>query len=1079
MRKPVLVLAGFLLLLVQIAVAQTLEIRGRIVDDQGNPISGATIQERKTKRGTTSDEKGDFLLVGVQKGVTIDVSYIGFSTKSFIAGSDAGLVNVTLAASAEGGLNEVVVTALGIKREKKALGYAVASVGKKDLELRPESDVVRILNGKAPGVDIMGVSGVSGSGTNIIIRGVNTISGSSTPLFIVDGVPFDASSNPQASFVYGNTTSSRFLDLDPNNIESIDVLKGLSATTLYGELGRNGVVVVTTKNGSTKRTNQKMEISVTQSVFWNEVANLPEYQYTYGGGFDQSTGLQFFSNWGAAFQTPAVKVAHPYDRTALHGAFPEFNRVPGAGNDIIYDFQPYRNTVERFFRTGLISTTSINASGGGPAASYNINYSYNDDKGFLPGNSVFKNTFGLGGSAKLANKFTISGSFNYATTNFSTPPTSTSFGSNPTTSSVYGNLIYTPIAVNLMGSPADGDNYLPWENPIDKSSVYYRAGNDIQNPLWTVANARNIQRVNRIFGSISARYDILKNLALTYRVGLDRYSDINTLQQNKGGTVGGTQYQLGIYRTTNGYNTIWNHDLILNYNANLSQDWRLNVDAGVQSQERIYEQNGMKSTQQLVYGLFNHNNFIVHENFSEGGNRLDFLQQTQSVGAYAQASFAFREFLYTTIGGRNSWSSNLEKDNRSLFYPSASVSFIPTAAFADLKDSRAFNYMKIRAGYATSANFGSPYTTRNQLNIATNVFEDRTGTVINSNSISNRLANPDLKPELLEEFEVGLEGKFLNNRLNIDFTWYNRTSRDQILDRELDPATGFTVTSINAGQVRNRGVEIGAGYTVIRSRDWNWQLNGNFTLNRSLVSNLPDDIKQVVVDGFTNEGLFAINGQPLGVIQASYVQRDDKTGERLVDGNGNYITNPEIGIIGNPIPDYKLTGISTLTWKGLSFRMQWDYTQGGDMLAYTPATLVGRGLTRDTEFDRTLPVILPGVKQDGTPNDVMISASAAYFNNLSGFFGMADLITYDATVIRLREASLSYALPSQWIRNTPFGQVSINLSGQNLWYNAPNFPKYVNFDPETSSLGVSNVRGLEYLSGPTSRRYGFSVRVTF
>ncbi|MCU0334410.1 MAG: SusC/RagA family TonB-linked outer membrane protein [Chitinophagaceae bacterium] len=1009
--------------------------------------------------------------MSVSKGATIDVSYIGFDSKSFVAG--AGPVSISLIPGQGNGLNEVVVTALGIKREKKALGYAVASVGKKDLELRPESDVVRILNGKAPGVDILAASGMSGSGTNIIIRGVNTISGSSTPLFIVDGVPFDASTNAQASFVFGNTTSSRFLDLDPNNIESIDVLKGLSATTLYGELGRNGVVVVTTKNGSSRRSNKKLEVTVNQSIFWNNVANLPEYQQRYGGGFDQSLGLAFFSNWGAEFTSPAATVPHPYDRTALRTAFPEF---VGAQ----YEYKAYPNTVKNFFRTGLVSTTSVNVGGSSQNASFNVNYTYNDDKGFTPGNSVFKNTFGMGGSAKLANKMTVSGSFNYATTDFKSPPTSTSFGSNPSASSVFGNLIYTPIAINLMGTPADGNNYLPWNNPLDNSSVYYRANNDIQNPRWTVANGFTGQKVNRVFGNISARYDVLKNLAVTYRVGLDRYSDYNFLSQNKGGTVGGAQYQLGMHRTVNGYNTIWNHDLILNYNTDFGQDWRLNVDAGLQSQERIYEQNGMKSTQQLVYGLFNHNNFIVQENRGEDGSRLDFLSRTQSVGVYGQAQLAFREYLYATVGGRNSWSSNLEQANRSLFYPSASVSFIPTSAIAALKDSRVLNYVKLRAGYATSANFGFPYSTRNQLNISTNVFQDRSGTTINTNSIANRLANPDLRPELLSEVEVGVEGRFFNNRFNLDFTWYSRTSKDQILDRDLDPSTGFTVTSINAGSVRNQGIEIGAGYTVIRGKDWRWQVDGNFTLNRSLVSGLPDDIKQIVVDGFSNQGLFAINGQPLGIIQGQATLKDEKTGQRLVDGNGNYIGSQDLSIIGNPIPDFKLTGISTLSWKGLSFRMQWDYTKGGDMLAYTPATLIGRGLTRDTEFDRTLPLILPGVKQDGTPNDIQISTSQAYFNNFSGqFAGTDDLVVYDATVIRLREASLSYSLPEKWIRNTPFGQVSLNFAGQNLWYNAPNFPKYVNFDPETSSLGVSNVRGLEYLSGPTSRRYGFSVRVTF
>jgi len=314
--------------------------------------------------------------------------------------------------------------------------------------------------------------------------------------------------------------------------------------------------------------------------------------------------------------------------------------------------------------------------------------------------------------------------------------------------------------------------------------------------------------------------------------------------------------------------------------------------------------------------------------------------------------------------------------------------------------------------------------------------------------------------------------------LNVDFTYYNRNSKDQILDRELDPSSGFTVTSINAGSVSNKGIELQLTYNIIRNKNWTWDFTTNYFQNRSKVT-LPSDVKQIVIDGFTNEGLFAINGQPLGVIQASYTKKDPKTGLRLTDGLGSYISSNETGIVGDPTPDFKMSGISTLGYKGFSFRMQWDYTQGGDMLAYTPGTVVGRGLTKDTDFDRFLPLILPGVKADGTPNDVQVSASYAYFNVLSGFFGMQDLIVYDATQIRLREASLSYAVPTAKLSKTPFGALSVTFSGQNLFYNAPNFPKYVNFDPETSSLGVSNVRGLEYLSGPTSKRYGVSVRVSF
>jgi TonB-linked SusC/RagA family outer membrane protein len=1058
MRKLLLLLGASMLFMVQSALAQTKEVTGKVTDDKGVPVAGATVQEKSTKKATTTDADGNFKLT-VKDGATLVVTYVGFERREMSASGS----NLTISLKANNtALNEVVVTALGIKREKKALGYSVATVDKKALELRPDGDVVRLLNGKAPGVDILNASGMSGSGTNITIRGVSSINGSSTPLFIVDGVPFDAQTTAQAGFQFGNATSSRFLDLDPNNIENISVLKGLSATTLYGELGRNGVVVVTTKNGSNRKANKKAEISVTQSLFSNTVANLPEYQQSYGGGFDQSLGLAFFSNWGAKFTDPPTKVTHPYNRAALAAAFPELQTAPGNQ----YEYKPY-NSVERFFRTGTVKTTSINVASGG----FNVNYTYMDDKGFTPGNRLLKNTFGIGGNTKLANNFSATASINYAVTDLTAPPTGTSFGSNPTASSVFGNLIYTPIAVDLIG--------LPWENPLDKSSVYYRGGNDIQNPIWTVNNSFTGQKVNRIFGSVLLKYDLAKNLNLSYRVGLDNYTDYNFLSQNKGGVVGGETYQLGLHRTVTGTNTIWNHDFLLDWNKDIAQDLNFSLNAGVNSQERLYQQSGQRSYQQLVYGLFDHDNFIVHDNVSEDGRNLDYKTETQSIGVFAQGTFAYKEYAYLTLGGRNSWTSNLEKNNRSLFYPSASLSFIPTSAIAGLQNSKAINYLKLRVGYATSANFGFPYSTRPNLSISTNVFSDRTGTILNANSIGNRLANPDLKAELLGELEAGIEGKFINNRLSLDLTFYQRISKDQILDRNLDPSSGFTVTSINAGNVRNRGIEMALGYTVVRSKNWRWQLDANFTRNRSLVYGLPSDVKQVVIDGFTNEGLFAINDQPLGIIKGSQIQRDPKTGQRIVDGNGNYLASTEIGILGDPTPDFKLTGISTLGYKGFSFRMQWDYTQGGDMLAYTPGTVVGRGLSKDTDFDRLQGFILPGVKQDGTPNNIQISASQAYFNNLSGFFGGGDLITFDATVIRLREASLSYALPESLLAKTPFGGISFTFSGQNLFYNAPNFPKYVNFDPETSSLGVSNVRGLEYLSGPTSRRFGGSFRITF
>lgn len=1032
-------------------------VTGKVTDESGKPLEGASVVEKKSQKGTVTDESGSFRLTA-KAGSTLVISAVGYGRKEITVGS-AAAYNVSLKALNED-LSEVVVTALGIKKEKKALGYSVSTVGKKDLELRPEGDIGRVLSGKAPGVNILNTSGLSGSGTNIIIRGVNTITGNSQPLFVVDGVPFNSNTNTNASFVYGNQTPSRFLDLDPNNIENVSVLKGLSATTLYGELGRNGVILVTTKNGSTQKTRKKTEITVSQSYFVNQVANLPEYNTSYGGGFDLSLGLAFFSNWGAKFTDPPTQVSHPYDRAALRSAFPEY---VGAK----YDYKFY-NSLKNFFRTGSVSNTSVNIGGSTPTMNYNANFSYLDDQGFTIGNGVYRNTFGFGGTAKLTNKITASGTINYVLSDVESPPTSTSFGSRATATSVFGDVMYTPTAVDLMG--------LPWENPLDHSHVYYRGSNDIQNPRWTLYNSFTSNKTSRSYGNFSLKYEVLKGLNLSYRIGFDNYTENQMYAQNKGGAGA---WATGVLRTSSGTSNIWDHTVLLNYDHNLTNDLNLTVDAGVNSRENTYSQIGNFSTQQLVYGLLDHTNFITHDIVSESGQDLDYKIKNLTIGAFSQATLGYKQYAYLTLGGRNSWTSTLETANRSIFYPSASLSFIPTSAIASLEGNKNINYLKLRIGYSTSAGFPDAYSTRSVLNIATRSFVDRNGVAVNTNSIGNRLPNPDLKPELQQEIEAGIEGKFLKNRLSLDLTLYQRTAKDQILNRDLDPSTGYTSQQINAGKVTNKGIEFALGYTVIQNRNWKWQVDGLYTVNKSKVSDIPSYLKQIVTAGYTTLGNIAQNGLPLGVIQGYYFQRDPKTGQRLVSATGDYITSIAPGIIGDANPNYKLTGISTLSYKAFAFRMQWDYTCGGDMYSATSSVLLGRGVTKDTEFDRAQGYILPGVSAAGTPNTIQTSATQAYFNNTVAGGAADEAGIYDATVIRLRELSLSYNLPEKLLSKTPFGAVSISFSGSNLWYYAPNFPKYVHFDPETSGFGVSNGKGLEFFTGPSSRRMGVSVRVTF
>ncbi|MEO6539017.1 MAG: SusC/RagA family TonB-linked outer membrane protein, partial [Ferruginibacter sp.] len=1032
--------------------------KGKVTDANGVPISAASIRVKNTKTGTSAASDGTFS-INASPNSTLIISGVGYEIKEVAVGNSTDL-NISLQQGSTQSLNEVVVTALGIKREKKALGYSVSTVAKKDLELRPEGDIGRVLTGKAAGVNIINTSGISGSGTNITIRAVGTITGNSTPLFIVDGVPFDGGTNANTGFTYGNQTSSRFLDLDPNNIENVSILKGLSATTIYGEYGRNGVILITTKNGGGARINKKAEISVSQSYFVNNVANLPEYNRKYGGGFDLSNGVTFFSNWGGAFSDPPVLVNHPYGRAALNAAFPQFKGAK-------YEFKAYKNNVRDFFRDGTVSNTSVNIGGSGTNASYNGNFSYLNDIGFLPGNDLKKMTFGIGGNAKLANNFTLTSAFTYVTTKVKSPPTSTSFGSSASNASAFGDVLYTPTSVDLQG--------LPFENPLDHSHVYYRSNNGIQNPRWTVLNSFTGDDVSRIFGNIQLKYDFTKKLNLSYRVGFDNYTESQLYAQQRGGRYTPT----GILRTSAALNTIWDQTVLGNYNTDLSSNVKLGVEAGVNVRNDIFKQTGYTSTNQLVYGLLKHNNFIDHQSRGEDGGELDYSSELETIGAFAFATLGYKEYLFLNLGGRESYTSALEKNNRKIFYPSVNLSLIPTAIIPALRDNKGINYLKLRVAYGTSAEFPGLYATRPTLGISTKVFVDNGGTSINTNFIPSRLPNRDLKPALLKEYEVGAEGKFFDNRISLDLSLYDRNTKDQILNRDLDPSTGFTFQTINGGNVNNKGIELGLGYTIIRNKNWKWQVDGLFTKNKSLVSDIPDGIVFIRTAGFTNLGTFAINGQPLGVIQGVAYQRS-ATGERIVGTGGDYLTNNQISILGDPNPDYKVTGITSVSFKALTFRIQMEYTKGGDFYSATSSVLLGRGVTRDTEFDRALPYILPGVLEDGkTPNNQQISATQAYFNNSVAGGAADEAGIYDGTNIRIREASFSYNLPQSFLKKSPFGAVAISISGTNLYNFAPNFPKYIHFDPETSGLGVSNGKGLEFFTGPSSRRIGASIRVTF
>ncbi len=1071
------ILTLLLAFVVQLTFAQEKTISGTITDESSLPLPGVNVIVKGTSNGTQTDFDGNYSITA-SVGQTLVYSYLSYKTQEKAIGAATSSISFAMEPDASV-LNEVVVTGFAVKKEKKALGYSVSSIQQESIKESPQTDLTRVLSGKAAGINITTQNGLSGSANKVIIRGMTSFSGDNNALYVIDGVPISNDTNEAGAFTDGNMGSSRSFDIDPNNIERVDILKGLAATTLYGTEGRNGVILITTKAGSSSQQNAKQEIEVSSSVFVNEVSILPDYQDTYGGGFDQAFGW-FYSNWGPGFYKDGLggwgadaafdadgTVEHPYSSSAyLATNYPDF-QAQYAGQR--YDWKP-RNSVNDFFRKGLAQNLSVSARGRSESGKfgYGTIFSHLDEDGFTPGNNVKRNNLTISGDAKLTNKVNIRGSMTYTKTDLKTPPVSTSFGSSTpyAGSSIFGDLFYTPRSIDFFE--------LPYQLP-DGSSIYYRDDNAIQHPLWTINNARFSQLVNRVNGFAAIDYNITDNFNILYQGSVDTYSEDSVNRQNKGGVNDDVNVQRGFYETVNTSNTIYDHRIVLSGNnfSFFNDNVNLGFSLGATSKSVDYNRYGIRSTDQQVFGFFDHSGFVEQ-------NQLEFRQKRNIIGVFGQVLLDYSNFVFLNLSGRNDWVSN--SINNSLFYPSASISFVPTSAFKGIQSDKGLNFLKLRAGYGTSANFSTGYPTVTLVNLNTQAWQTD-GQLITSNTTDSSIGNPAIKPELFEELEFGAEGK-LFNRLTFDFSYFTRTTNDLIVqDQPIPASTGATFIDNNIGKIESFGFEADLGLNIFKSNTggFDWKVNVNYTSFESEVVDLGQDTDQVVYAGFTNLGNFATVGDPLGALYGARVARDEN-GNLLVDAAGNYIAESvtEDGLvpkIGDANPDFIMNYISTMSWKGLSLNVAVNHVSGGDIYSTYIATLLGRGLTTDTE-DRLGTYILDGVGPDGNPNQVQINNSQFYFDN--GFASAADeLNVYDASVIRLQEVTLGYSLPTKFLDRTPFGSVTFKVSGFNLWYDAYNTPDGINFDPNTTGLGAGNGQGFEFLTGPSSKRYGFTVNATF
>ena len=1056
-------------------------IKGKILGETGEPFPGATIVEKGSSNGVASGVDGSFTLK-VKQGATLVISAIGYSVTE-ISASASETIKLQ---SAVKQLHDIVVTAAGIARQKTSLGYSVSTVTSEKLAQKSEPDPIRALTGKVAGVNIQSSGGVAGGGTNITIRGNSSLNGNNQPLFVVDGVPFDNSSfaNVGGASVGGVGVTNRAFDLDPNNIQSMTVLKGAAAAALYGSRAANGAIIITTKAGK-KKSRKGLEITYNTSYSVEQVAGLPEYQTKYGQGTNNDYRHGVYASWGQPF--PGVKsmlptrttIPHQLTRQFSSAVFPEIYEADGVTPKQV----PYKSyadqNVKNFFRDGSVYENAITISSGSEKGNFNAGFSHTMNNGIVPNNEINRTSMNVGGNIRLDNKFYASGSINYVITRQKTPPVG------GLTGSIMSTLMYVPTSYDLT-------NY-PYENPIDGSNVYDYTG--VDNPYWSVKHSLSTSAVDRYYGNLVLGFDPLPWLNVQNTIGFNAYTDRRISTRGKGSS----SYPNGSITSDNIYRQELDNTLLLTVTRPLSSDLSLRAIVGNNVNQRLTDRKAFYGDNIIVADLIDMNNTSSITPIQLNNNRNILKQRYYAF--FTDITLDYKNFASLNLVGRNDVSSTLPANNRSYFYGGVNGSLVFTEAFH--MDKEILNFGKVRAGYTRVGNEASPYQTQSfyQINpilgastTPANVglpFTPAGGAVYNVVTQANLLTNANLKPEFITELELGTELQFFNNRIGIDFTYYNKRSTSQIFEVTAAPSSGYTTQILNLGEATNKGIEVGLNLSPIQtSEGFNWDIGANFTRNRNIIKDL-GGYERFSYGGTNGTSSVHIVGQPYGLIQGTGYARDSD-GDILIDPNtGKPLQSGALLPIGNPNPDFILGITNTFRYKNLSLNVLFDWKQGGQIYSNTIGQMMSRGVTRDTE-DREFQIVSPGVLGDintltalhdatgkKIPNNVAMSYEDHFFSGGMGPGGVNEGSIFDATVFRLREVSLAYDLPKSLLGRTPFGSASISLTGRNLWYNAPNFPKYSNFDPEVSSLGVGNSQGYDNLAVPTTRRFGVNLRCSF
>ena len=1042
------ILTPFLALIMSFSFAQEKTIKGNVTDQSGLPLPGVSVVVVGTTSGTQTDFDGNYS-IKANVGQKLRYSYIGQKTVERTVGASSS-INIVLEEDAQA-LQEVVVTALGIEREARTLGYAVSTVKSEDLNEVRETNVLSALQGKASGLLISNQSGNVGGSTRILIRGNSSLSGTVQPLFVVDGVPISNDNIATGSRITGGFDfGNRAQDINPDDIDTVTILKGASAAALYGSRASGGVIVITTKRG---KKGSKASISFNSNFRFDTPLILPDYQNSFASGdegvydFSQLPNEQVTSGWGPGFSTLGGQTY-----TDIDGTEKAFIANQGGLND--------------FYGTGAVSINSVTVSGAGENGSdYRLSVAYSDQRGVVPNSSLNRINIGFNAGREFSEKLKSRTSFNYIKT--TTRGTARVGANDPNVLTGIVNYLPRTTDFNIFRDFRDRDG-----NQINLP------GGQTNNPYWVAFENAPEVNVQRFFGNISMQYLPFEGFDVLGRAGYDTSVDKRFIQ-NSIGTIG---------RLNGNFTDDWNDtseltlDLIATYNKDLNDNFNIITRGGMQWNARTFESLTNTGIDLTVPELFATGNAAVN-NVSKG------FSERRIFGVFGDITFNYKDWLILNATGRNDFSSTLPVNNNSFFYPSVSLSWVFSDALNIKSD--VFSFGKLRGSWANVGGDTGAYLLDYNFN-PDSAFFGQFGTggtypfdgqlAFDSNSF---ITNPDLKPSNQENYEVGLELGFFKSRLNINATYYSNLTEDDIIFVPTPQASGFTNFLTNVGGVSNKGFEIDVNALLVKSQDFSWDVVANFTKNETIVEDLSGLPSLNLATEFNGIAVRAVEGKPFQLFGTRFARALDADGEEiedqiLVDENGiRQIGQP--GDLGAIQPDFTMGLSSTFRYKGFSLSTTFDWRQGGKLFSNTVGTLRTTGLAAETGVDRDNLFVDPNTfvdNGDGTysPNTTPIESSQRYWQQFASA-SIAEGNIFDATFIKWRELSLTYSFSSKALENSPIKALQMGIQARNLAIFNSEVP---HIDPEASIGGAgSQLDGIERGSVPSPRSVGMNITVNF